>query len=260
MLLTFIDFILQGYLKKKKWPSKLYFPFYWVFSILTLSFLYRPLVYNFLDNKLGKRISLILIPIYFTLSILGTMQYKRSNYLDTSNQESSKHFTNNLNYEDLLIEEDQFVNNASIPSKIIETPYLNLFLGYDETIENTIFYLNEDLKPDNDVRGYISSVTVGYNSSKKERSNNIEENNNLLDKYFKSLKSIHTIKIDSTIYKDLELLYTLNKQKQLGLETVLDINKLNNGKHILTINRQEKVKDSIINKNVATIPFWYFKN
>ena len=59
ILLTFIDFITLGFLKKKKWISKIYFPVYWVFSIITLSFLYRPLVYNFLDNKFGRRLSLI---------------------------------------------------------------------------------------------------------------------------------------------------------------------------------------------------------
>ncbi len=46
MLVTFIDFITQGWLKKKKWISRRYFPIYWVFSKITLSFLYRPLVYN----------------------------------------------------------------------------------------------------------------------------------------------------------------------------------------------------------------------
>lgn len=63
MLLTFIDFITQGLLKRNKWVSKFYFPFYWAFSFLTLSFLYRPLVYNFLDNRFGKRIIFLLTPI-----------------------------------------------------------------------------------------------------------------------------------------------------------------------------------------------------
>ncbi|MGB6268028.1 MAG: hypothetical protein WBF67_03380, partial [Olleya sp.] len=67
MLFTFLDFVTQGYLKKNKWLAKIYFPFYWVFSYLTLSFLYSPLVHNFLDNKFGKRLSLILVPIYFLI-------------------------------------------------------------------------------------------------------------------------------------------------------------------------------------------------
>ena len=42
MLLTFFDFASLGLLKKKNWTSKIYFPIYWVFSFITLSFLYKP--------------------------------------------------------------------------------------------------------------------------------------------------------------------------------------------------------------------------
>ena len=79
-ILVFIDFLGQGFLKKKKWTSTLYFPIYWVFSKLTLSFLYRPLAYNFLDNKLGKRLSFILLPIYIIIVTLASLEYENSNY------------------------------------------------------------------------------------------------------------------------------------------------------------------------------------
>jgi len=37
-VLTFFDYITQGLLKRNKWISLLYFPFYWIFSFLTLFF------------------------------------------------------------------------------------------------------------------------------------------------------------------------------------------------------------------------------
>lgn len=55
MLITFIDFI-------------------------TLSFLYRPLVYTFFDHKFGKRISLLLIPAYLVLIVAATITYEKYNY------------------------------------------------------------------------------------------------------------------------------------------------------------------------------------
>jgi len=51
VLLLLIDFLGAGILKKYKWTSKIYFPIYRVFGFITLAFLYRPLVYNFLDQK-----------------------------------------------------------------------------------------------------------------------------------------------------------------------------------------------------------------
>ena len=112
MLLTFIDFVSQGILKKKQWVSKIYFPFYWVFSILTFSFLYRPLVYNFLDNKFGKRLSFMLLPFYVAILVLITVKYKTSNYLSI-NDSSSEIYANSKNYDDYLVANDEFVKIAS---------------------------------------------------------------------------------------------------------------------------------------------------
>jgi hypothetical protein len=81
VILTFIDFISQGLLKKNKWVAKIYFPFYWVFSFLTLSFLYRPLIYNLLDNKQGRRISFSLIPVYFLVYFIFHLGYQKSNFI-----------------------------------------------------------------------------------------------------------------------------------------------------------------------------------
>ena len=50
-LLYMIDFLGGGILKKFKFSSKVFFPIYRVFGFITLSFLYRPLLYNFLDQK-----------------------------------------------------------------------------------------------------------------------------------------------------------------------------------------------------------------
>jgi len=108
MLLTFIDFITQGWLKKKQWISKIYFPIYWVFSIITLSFLYRPLVYNFLDNKFGRRLSFILVPLYFIILLATSIEYKKSNYIDTSN-DSNSYYASRRNYEDMLTEKGDFI-------------------------------------------------------------------------------------------------------------------------------------------------------
>jgi hypothetical protein len=94
-LLVFIDFLTQGYLKKKKRLSKIYFPFYWVFSFLTLTFLYRPLVYNFLDNKFTKRLSFFLVPSYIAIAILVSFKETKTNYLESAKYVSSAYLNTN---------------------------------------------------------------------------------------------------------------------------------------------------------------------
>ncbi|WP_299892182.1 hypothetical protein [uncultured Lacinutrix sp.] len=253
MIFTFIDFVTQGYLKKKKWLSFIYFPFYWVFSFITLSFLYRPLVYNFLDNKLGKRISYVLIPIYFIITTLITFRYNRSNYLSI-NRDSDIIYADKRNYNNLLTEKGEFINDVSIPSKIIETPYLNIFIEYTERIEDDIFRHNKSLKPTKDKRGLISTM---FNKNTISRS----KRDSLRKVYLNNFKEIHIIKIDSIEYSTLDFVYTQNDKRQEGFETFANIKSLQPGKHLLHVSRLRKVKENSVRTiNIATIPFWYYPN
>ncbi|WP_034057339.1 hypothetical protein [Lacinutrix jangbogonensis] len=254
MLFTFIDFLSQGYLKKNKRLSKIYFPFYWVFSYLTLAFLYRPLVHNFLDNKFGKRLSLILVPIYFLAIAGATYSFKRSNYLSSSSR-SNLYTANSLNYDENITEKGMFIRSASIPSKIIKTYYLPIFIEYNERVEDAIFQFNEGLKPENDIRGFKSDFIRGIEESSAIRKNR----DSLKIEYMKTLSQIYSFKIDSLAYTNPGFLFTKHNNNQDGFETVLPIKNVSEGKHVLNIYRLSK-KDTTETKNsIVTIPFWYYK-
>jgi len=254
MLLTFIDFISQGFLKRKKWTSKLYFPIYRVFNIITLSFLYRPLVYNFLDNKFGKRLSFVLVPIYIGVLYLTSFTYIDSNYLDAENK-SSEFVANPGNYEDLLIKEDDFINRATIQSKVITDNYLKVFIVFTDNLENRLFDYNPALKPKDDLRGLASGIIISNGNSRKE----IQKKDSLRKVYYKTFNEIYLTKINKTYYKT-NYIVTQNKNKKIGFETYINIDSLKNGNNLLKINRKyiNKKKDTIL-LNVVTIPFWKFK-
>ncbi|WP_424000487.1 hypothetical protein [Maribacter sp. IgM3_T14_3] len=253
--IVFIDFLGQGFLKKRKWTSKLYFPIYWVYSKLTLSFLYRPIAYNFLDNKLGKRISLFLVPVYTIIATLSSLYYVNSNYL-YSLFESSPSYAHNLNYEDEITEPTEFVGFASIPSKVIREPFLKVFIPYTEIKETFVFAINNSLEPEEDDKGFKSNIVV-INSNdtvdyvKKEAK---------LAEYLKSINTLYTLKIDSTILTS-DFIITKNAKKRKGFETYLDIEYLKKGKHLLVITgpTQFNNTDTItFDHKLLTIPFWYF--
>lgn len=250
MLLTFFDFVTQGLLKKKQWISKIYFPIYWVFSFLTLSFLYRPLVYNFLDNKFGKRISYILIPAYFIILIFTSFTYKFSNYIN-ANISSNDIMANSRNYEDLLIKNDAFVDGVAIQSKVITDSYLKIFMPFKGHIEDRIFVFNPKLKPEDDIRGLSSDMqfSTGMTSVSKQDS--------LRHEYIKTFNSIYTVKIDSTEYTS-DFIFTRWKESELGFETYLGIKDLTEGKHVVYINRAYIENDSTSTRTRFKIPFWYY--
>lgn len=250
-IFVFIDFLTQGYLKKKKWLSKIYFPFYWVFSFLTLTFLYRPLVYNFLDNKFTRRLSFFLVPSYIVISILISFKYNKTNYLQSAKFVSST-YLNKRNYEDLLTKDDELGRIATIQSKVIKEPYLKVFRIFTEGVEERIYNYHPSLKPKNDKRGFKTDAF------KFSSTNFLRNRDSLTRKYLETFNKTHQVFIDTVKYKS-DFLITKNNKNQYGFETYIDLKNLSNGKHLFKLKRLIKRKKDTILRTDITIPFWYFK-
>lgn len=250
IFLTFLDFITQGWLKRKKWISRIYFPIYWIFSKITLSFLYRPIIYNFLDNKFGKRISFILVPIYFIILISTSLNYRTSNYF-TRDLNSNSIIANSNNYEDALAE-DAFVEDIAIASKVISDNFLKIFMVMNDDFDDYIFDYNPSLKPEDDIRGLNSDIVFSSSISWEKR-------DSLRVAYMKTLNDVFTIRIDSIDYAS-EFVLGENSKQQRGFETYVGISDLSEGKHLLKL-----LRTRIRNTDTTTvyhnqIPFWHFKN
>ena len=247
-IVTFIDFITQGWLKRKKWTTFFYYPIYWVFKYLTLSFLYRPMVYNFLDTKFGKRLSFIIVPLYVCIAVLAGFEFNTSNYI-LENSRSSSIVASVENYNELLVDDTDFVNLASIPNKVITDPFLQVFIVYGSTVEDDVFYFNKELEPENDNRGLQSPVQFSGGNWKNSNKN--------LEDYVAALESMYTINVDSLCF-DPNFVLTKNSRSQKGYETFLDLKDLNRGKHLLEISRKDHFKDSVYVRSIIKIPFWYY--
>ena len=250
MFISFIDFATQGFLKKKKWLSKLYFPVYWVFSFITLSFLYRPLVYNFLDNKFGKRLSFVLLPIYFVILLMMSLKYNQSNYI-ASNTSSNDYASKNSNYENLLNDKLSFIDDVAIQSKVITDPYLKVFITYNDAIEDIIFDFNPGLKPEKDIRGLKADIII------KGEVESINRRDSLRRAYLKTFGTIYSLKIDSTEFKS-DYIFSKSIKGTLGFETYLSTKTLSEGKHVLQVDRLQFNKGDTTTRRIIKIPFWYY--
>ena len=255
--LTFFDFITQGLLKRNKWVAKVYFPVYWVFSFLTLSFLYRPLVYNFLDHRFGKRLILLLTPIYLLILFLTSVEYRNSNFWDKE-RNSSEIFANRENYMDMLDQEEDYPGDIVIPSKVISEKYLQVFMPFTGSFEERIFSFNESLKPEKDRRGLKSGIVFSTNWSDSITTR--RQKDSLRKKYMETFNFIYSFKIDS-LDLDAEFILTTDKKKHLGFETYLKLDSISKGKHMLRLVRK-KIEDEGDTTQVLlrNIPFFYFKD
>ena len=254
MLFTFIDFVTLGFLKKKKWISKIYFPIYWVFSYVTLSFLYRPLVYNFLDNKFGRRLSFMLVPFYILILIMTSLKYNYSNYLN-ADASSNEYTANSENYEDLLIESNGLMKNVAIQSKVITDPYVKIFVVFSDNIEDNVFHFNPGLEPEEDNRGLETDITIGGNN----QFNFSRRRDSIRKEYLKTFNYVYSVTIDTIKYES-EFILSKNYKNEIGFETYVKTNNLDEGKHLLKVNRLRIRKGDTTQRNISKIPFWYYED
>lgn len=254
MLLTFIDFLTLGLLKRNKWVARLYFPFYWVFSFLSLSFLYRPLLYNFLDQKFGKRLILMLTPIYISILIITGLEYRKSNYFHVD-LNSRAFMANRENYQDQLTQKGDLPAQINIPSKVITTPYLQVVISFSNAIEDRIFKYNPDLKPKKDRRHLFST---NFNFNVEDWYSKLKNKDSIRNQYIKTFNDIYSIKIDSVVVPSAFIMAT-NTKDQLIFETYVPLKNITDGKHILHLMRKEKKDTALITTTRTNLPFWYFK-
>ncbi len=272
MFFTFLDFLTLGLFKRKKWIAVWYYPIYRFYSIISLSFLYRPLIYNFLDNKFSRRIFVLLLPIYIGLVVLSSIDYQSSNYFNTVSTQSgfnrnSEYVATKNSYLDQLTENYDIVRFVAIPSRRIQEKSLPVFIPFNEDYEAELLEINPELKVKKDITGLTmqGAISIGQSMDSIARSK--------FPVYIDKLNSFFTIKLDS-IEQKTDFVIVRNKKKQLGFETVVDLQNLARGKHVLHYSRKSnrrvripegkrtdpevKSKDSIVDRKIAAIPFWYY--
>ncbi len=76
-VIYFIDFITLGWLKKLRWVNRPYYYLYVFMGWATLARFYRPLYYNLIDHRFGRRLALLLpVMIYLILVGVSVQQVK----------------------------------------------------------------------------------------------------------------------------------------------------------------------------------------
>lgn len=138
-LVVAVDFITLGSIKKirEPWVIKVYTPIFKFYSYLTLSFLYRPILYNFLDQKYTKRFLLLAIPYVIILGGIDSSFTNHANpYLDSDD---------NLLKSGLLIEDSHY---ADLLEKRVESMSSYDRKKYLNQNAKTLYLSNYHIKKD----------------------------------------------------------------------------------------------------------------
>ena len=249
-LLYFIDFVTLGWLKKIKWLSKVYFPIYRFFGFVTLARLYRPMYYNLVDNKFGRRVGFLMVP--YVIAVMTILSFKIRSHIYFP-ESLGKSALLKDHYDDLR-SEDRLVGRGSISSKYIENGYLELFIKYSPGgCDDALEMVCPDFRPLKKA-GYGSDIQFGGPDS-------IDIRPDAPDTALVCLSQLFEIKVGDSIFQKPEFFFYQHKnEEERGLLTILDVNYLPRGKSKVEVNRLEKDevddRDTLIWDNYFTIPFW----
>ncbi len=252
-----IDFLTLGWVKKINWFSKIYRRIHRFFSFISLSRIYRPLYYNMVDNPLGRKVMLAIVPYLVILTGYSMVTVNTSPIFPLR---GGIYKSEMVNYENLATE------NTSIPNIQLSKKY------YDKEDFLEVFF---PFSPFRKIK--FKACYEAYNNEKVgvvlgAEFSNFSEGYRSLDKNVFSLDSLVDLDqqndfmqidciashfeifiADSLQRKVSYEFYQHPKSTQKGILATVDILSLARGKYFVDF----KVKDST-NRVVQryTVPFW----
>jgi len=246
-LLYFIDFLSFGWIKRRKRLALFYYPFYRFYSWITLSFLYRPMYYNLADNRFGRWVGFLLVPYIILIMVASSVSFVTETYFPT--QPKNLALSTDV-YDDLQDDKLRFVR-ATIPSKYVSNDFLELFLAYNPRLDDkAIESICPGLTPARQTGVRMDGVVRFDGTSTQQRK---VDNDSLLQ----CMNQLHQVYINDSLYSDLKYrFYTHPERDKMGLLTILDIDYLSRGEHMLKVKTYSKRGEEMKWRESANIPFW----
>jgi hypothetical protein len=125
-LIYAIDYISLGFFKKFRVLSKIYYPFYFFFSLITLSFISRSIYYHMIRKFSKRNIRLIYLLVLGLLIGFVAIDYDQYQYYSDT---SDEHVVRGNMFDDMRSEK-AYIQKISVPSMKAEGPFVPLFVRY----------------------------------------------------------------------------------------------------------------------------------
>lgn len=261
-ILVGLDFVTLGIFKriKSNWFSVIYKHIYSFFVAITFSFVWRPLLYNFIDHKYLRWGILGSIPFLAGVYFFALFSYNRYEFYPQSNftenglfesvyyKEHARYsflpeFYDDLRQIEKEKEEFSVIRVMSIPKHKVDSPILEVFVRYDRATEKSLLKLDSTILAINST-GLKNTDTE--NSSDYEKAKQKREN--IWVNKLRGMVKNHPKKADSLRY-----LYINNEQKQYRKH-------LGNIQSALKKIYSFKVNDIPIEKNSVSFSFYIHPN
>ncbi len=245
-----LDFVTFGWFKRFRLWSKLYYPIYRFYGFVTFANFYRPLYYNLVDNKLGRRLAIGLVPLTIFVVALMSLQYTGNAYLSNNQFGDSQHWYLDDFYDDTQSGKVN-KNRCSIQSKVISGNYIRLFAPYIPRDHDTsIERFCPELEP-----GYFTGLKLRGGISAGKITNPEADSEELLG----CMAQLWRVTINDSVYTDIPFRFNYHSQReQYGLLAMIPIHDLGQSEHYIRVDRQRLYKDEL--KWFDGEQLWFYKD
>lgn len=251
-ILYMLDYFTLGFFKKYNWLSRLYYPIYRFYGVITFSGISRS-IYYYLISKFSKfkiRLAYLVALVLFVFTWItefDQLQYFPSSYDET-------HMDNN--FYDNLRSIDEYVEKVSVTSHEVDKNFLSLFIRYQASDNKAARSICPDFVPQKK-EGWNTTMKFKFSSKGLQiRSQKFEKEDNAA--LLECLSGAFEISINNSIYSDLKFHFQEHpNKKQKGIFTMIPTTKLNEGHNELKVRRLEEVdEDNFEFQEFAYVPLW----
>jgi len=156
-IIYLFDFITLGLLKRSKWFGRPYYYLYIFMGWVTLARLYRPLYYNLIDHRFGKRLAMLLpVAVLLIIMIASIKQINYAYFPSMIN--GGKVWLDHNNYDDENPNPADQYWRLSLASKFPHNNYLEAFMPYRPSRDDKVI---KHLYPGLDVSQYVGTKLYG---------------------------------------------------------------------------------------------------
>lgn len=252
-LMYMIDYFTLGFFKKVKWLSKIYYPFYRFYNVVTLSGLSRS-IYYYLISKFSKRRIRMVYALVGGL-VLSMMLVSFDQFQYFPNNENG-YFVTSQSYDDMRRTED-FVEDVSISSSFIDKPHFQVFLRYNPRDNALIRSHCSDFEPAkaDGLDWKLTFETQDGNLNIQQKDYSREDFKQLID----CQRAIYQLSINDSIYDTLSYHFFIHPHKeQRGLLVTIPTDDFNIGENRLEVMKlQIDSVGQVTPQPYAELPFWY---
>jgi hypothetical protein len=251
-LIYLVDYFTLGFFKKFKWFSKIYYPIYRFYGLITLAFISKSIYYNLISKFSKKRIRLVYLVIGVLMLFSYLIDYNQYQFYPEANSE----YELVANQYDNLRGPKSYIYGSSIQSNVIKDSFVQLFIRYHPQDNKQIQSNCPELLP-----AKQDGFNWRFQLEIKDLSFFIKQQDYASDdkaQLLQCLSNLYQISVNDSIYQGINYyFYDHPAKQQKGIMAMISTAALAKGENTLVIRKTYRDEEGkAVIEDHSHIPFW----